>query len=600
MTVDTPLSAAIQAQIHEISSHNNHHAGRSSNSADSDYDYALRLLEEELQDLQLRQQHNHQDATVPRTVPVTTTEEYNDVIVVRSVATTTTRQEDEAQIKSDREFAEKLSRGGKAGGAKQSTKAPSSSSLETKTKSASKAPAKGHANTKRAQLPRGVLFGTPPPKSKAKTNQGGQKSNGPKTTAKSGPTSPSSSSSTSSKAAAGTATSSSRSESPPRQTVEEEISQLQDLLQILAATIGWTQDWQDDYASTSAHATSKPYREEQSAVCSICGDLSQSYRIFPLKCSHRYCIDCLRDHILHSLSQPSNQPPRCCGESLPLKNAAEALMSTELDTLMDRCDAYESSKQVSCAKCKRDILQGYIKDSSAYCVECKEFTCTHCGLELHDGICEEDKGMEMLLDTARREGWSKCDKCNHLVELTVGCFHMTCRCGHHFCYLCGKTWKTCDCPSSSEHSVFGRLKEATGKGAELLRQRWRSPKTYVLDKQQLDEFKREVTDKHREKMDLRQSLHRMSEEKQWERQVAEQIILLRTEIAELQGQGKEKEQGQEKVDRSEENEKKNKKGGKAVATKAVRNNVVVVTTAKKGKKPSKKGKERARDTDSTD
>ncbi|CAL8999751.1 unnamed protein product [Prunus brigantina] len=42
-----------------------------------------------------------------------------------------------------------------------------------------------------------------------------------------------------------------------------------------------------------------------------------------------------------------------------------------------------------------------------------------------------------------------------MVELDSGCYHITCRCGHQFCYTCGAEWKnkkaTCDCPLWDEH-----------------------------------------------------------------------------------------------------------------------------------------------------
>ena len=28
-----------------------------------------------------------------------------------------------------------------------------------------------------------------------------------------------------------------------------------------------------------------------------------------------------------------------------------------------------------------------------------------------------------------------------MIERSQGCNHMTCRCGHQFCYICGKDWK---------------------------------------------------------------------------------------------------------------------------------------------------------------
>ena len=41
---------------------------------------------------------------------------------------------------------------------------------------------------------------------------------------------------------------------------------------------------------------------------------------------------------------------------------------------------------------------------------------------------------------ARENGWMRCGRCLVYVMLEHGCNHMTCVCGHHFCYACGAPW----------------------------------------------------------------------------------------------------------------------------------------------------------------
>jgi len=53
--------------------------------------------------------------------------------------------------------------------------------------------------------------------------------------------------------------------------------------------------------------------------------------------------------------------------------------------------------------------------------------------------------------------------CRFFVELEVGCYHMTCRCGHEFCYLCTSRWKTCSCPQWDE----GRLLQQARRQVEV-------------------------------------------------------------------------------------------------------------------------------------
>ncbi|KAK6362195.1 hypothetical protein TWF730_005891 [Orbilia blumenaviensis] len=601
MMIESTLSEAIAAQMSEIS------RSKSQGHSDADFEFAVRLLQEDLRSLQ-----QEPDPRIPRS---SRRENRSDAATSsgrdrkkrssgdpsRKIGQDSVKQ---AQIKSDRELAERLSRG-EDPFASQKRASTSNSDIqngwETHDESNNDSCKIPNKAAKRAVLPKGPLFGTPPtvpPTSKKPTTSknGGTVPTSPDkgkgTKRKAIPASKSPKASKSHQRPTSKGNSSSALNQPSRDP-EQEISELKDILQVLAATIGWTQDWEEDGPTTSASASLKRYKEELSSICNICNETYQNYAIFTLQCNHRYCVECLRNHILHAFSQPGSELPRCCGKALPLTFAGEVLMENELNQLMDRRDAQESSKQISCVGCKKDILQGSIKDNSAYCIDCSKFTCIHCGKDLHSGVCPEDKDMAMLLETAKQEGWSKCSKCNYLVELTMGCFHMTCRCGYQFCYLCGVQWKTCNCQQSSENSVLGRIRETTGKGAELLRQGWESSKAYALSKDQLDEFRRQAVEHHREKMDLRQSLHRIREEKQLERQVAEQIILLRTEILEFQGQ----------VDHAEMNRKrrnmKEVEEGKALGEKIVAKGLKTAAV-NKAKKPSKKGKERARDVEGGD
>nr|GEU47122.1 zinc finger, C6HC-type [Tanacetum cinerariifolium] len=45
----------------------------------------------------------------------------------------------------------------------------------------------------------------------------------------------------------------------------------------------------------------------------------------------------------------------------------------------------------------------------------------------------------MMMGLAKNKKWKKCPRCSYYVELASGCLHIRCRCGHEFCYGCGKT-----------------------------------------------------------------------------------------------------------------------------------------------------------------
>ncbi len=78
------------------------------------------------------------------------------------------------------------------------------------------------------------------------------------------------------------------------------------------------------------------------------------------------------------------------------------------------------------------------------CDACNGRTCVTCMVVFHDGRTCREFGQEMR----RRDGdsaaslqliervCSRCPKCRWPIEKAEGCDHMTCRCGHQFCYRC--------------------------------------------------------------------------------------------------------------------------------------------------------------------
>ncbi|KAG1772872.1 hypothetical protein EV702DRAFT_1181226 [Suillus placidus] len=83
---------------------------------------------------------------------------------------------------------------------------------------------------------------------------------------------------------------------------------------------------------------------------------------------------------------------------------------------------------------------------------CTMTTCGKCRGR-HEGfshICTPDAETEQVLTLSRASGWARCPGCAQMIELNMGCFHMTCRCRTEFCYLCKALWKSCRCPQWDE------------------------------------------------------------------------------------------------------------------------------------------------------
>ena len=87
------------------------------------------------------------------------------------------------------------------------------------------------------------------------------------------------------------------------------------------------------------------------------------------------------------------------------------------------------------------------------CPLCKKDYCLKCKTNWHEGkTCEEYKEMrrmellgkddkqldELFYNFAKGSKFKQCPYCKNWVEKTEGCNHISCRCGNHFCYFCGK------------------------------------------------------------------------------------------------------------------------------------------------------------------
>jgi hypothetical protein len=79
------------------------------------------------------------------------------------------------------------------------------------------------------------------------------------------------------------------------------------------------------------------------------------------------------------------------------------------------------------ADCSKFIPPAQIEwdTAKAYCTSCETETCCHCKQWFHTGECEEDTGLNAVIELAAAQGWQRCPQCKAMVELRFGCYHMT-------------------------------------------------------------------------------------------------------------------------------------------------------------------------------
>jgi hypothetical protein len=89
----------------------------------------------------------------------------------------------------------------------------------------------------------------------------------------------------------------------------------------------------------------------------------------------------------------------------------------------------DAARRVYCSdvQCGKFIPLEHIQDGVAVCPdqECRAQTCDVCRGPGHLGDCPHDEALQATLAFAAENRWRRCGRCRTMVELTLGCNHMT-------------------------------------------------------------------------------------------------------------------------------------------------------------------------------
>ncbi|KAH0606040.1 uncharacterized protein H6S33_004497 [Morchella sextelata] len=183
--------------------------------------------------------------------------------------------------------------------------------------------------------------------------------------------------------------------------------------------------------------------------CSSCLDDHKNKKLVKLACQHRYCFVCLETLIRTSMQDESLWPPRCCIQDIPQKTIEKALNKQDRQTYKGKAKEY-AIPAADRVYCPHPTCSAWIPPSGTgriICGTCNNSVCGTCRGIAHpaQADCPEDFDLQLTLEEGERQGWIRCYQCRTMVERTQGCNHITCKCGAHFCYICGSVWKTCAC-----------------------------------------------------------------------------------------------------------------------------------------------------------
>ncbi|KUJ24183.1 uncharacterized protein LY89DRAFT_634121 [Mollisia scopiformis] len=191
-----------------------------------------------------------------------------------------------------------------------------------------------------------------------------------------------------------------------------------------------------------------------------------------MPCGHDYCSDCLQTVVINALVDEALYPPRCCRQPFDMDSMRPFLPPEIISGFHLKKTEYGTSNRIYCSNaiCSSFLYPDNIAGDKAKCPLCFTLTCTICKAPAHIGDCPQDGALQEVLSSATGEGWKRCGNCKAMVELRTGCNHITCRCKAEWCYVCGATWKRCQCPQWQEAMLLERAARAAGNAEGQLPQ----------------------------------------------------------------------------------------------------------------------------------
>ena len=173
-----------------------------------------------------------------------------------------------------------------------------------------------------------------------------------------------------------------------------------------------------------------------------------------MKCSHKFCSHCMRTYVDGKV-QSSQVPIRCpqsgckycisineCRSFLPLISYGSLEKALAEADILHSDRIYCPYPNCSVLLDPRECLSARASSSSQSdntCIECpvcQRFICVECSVPWHSSMsCEEFQNLPLeerdaaditLHRLAQNKRWRRCQQCRRMIELSQGCYHMTC------------------------------------------------------------------------------------------------------------------------------------------------------------------------------
>ena len=182
-----------------------------------------------------------------------------------------------------------------------------------------------------------------------------------------------------------------------------------------------------DGESSTSRVQSDTATNNINRQCTACGETKKYFDVISGPCGHEYCRNCLRELFEVSFTDESLFPPRCCRQPISVDSVAIFLTKTIKERFEEREIECNTPNRTYCTNsdCSRFIRAEEIEGDIATCTRCGTRTCTMCKAAEHVGDCPQDTALHAILDLANTENWQRCYNCRNIVQLEVGCNHIT-------------------------------------------------------------------------------------------------------------------------------------------------------------------------------